>query len=60
MSNRERIWRRARSWVSGWNGGKSTPTLEMAYLAGWQAAMREAQKQQRELAYMALSATKTR
>lgn len=41
MTNRERIWRRACSWVRGWQGGKSTPTPEMAYIAGWQAAMRE-------------------
>lgn len=45
MTNRERIWKRARSWVSGWQGGKSVPTPEMAYLAGWQAAMREVKKQ---------------
>jgi hypothetical protein len=47
MTNRERIWRRACNWVKGWQGGKSTPTPEMAYLAGWQAAMREVRKQQR-------------
>lgn len=48
MTNREKIWRRARSWVVGWQGGKSKPTPEMAYLAGWQAAMREQKKKQNE------------
>lgn len=44
MTNRELIWRRARNWVSGWQGGKSTPTPEMAYIAGWQAAVRQMRK----------------
>lgn len=44
MTNRDRIWRRACNWVRGWNGGKCTPTAEIAYLAGWQAAMREVKK----------------
>ena len=44
MTNRDRIWIKARRWVSGWQGGKSTPTPHMAYLAGWQAAMREQRK----------------
>jgi hypothetical protein len=44
MTNRERIWRRACSWVKGWQGGKAAPTPEMAYVAGWQAAMREMRK----------------
>lgn len=58
MTNRERIWKRARSWVAGWNSGKCTPTLEMAYRAGWQAAMREAKKQQFDLSYKALRPTR--
>jgi hypothetical protein len=44
MTNRELIWRRARNWVSGWQGGKSTPTPEIAYIAGWQAAVRQMRK----------------
>lgn len=44
MTNRERLWRKACHWVAGWQGGKSTPTPQMAYLAGWQAAMREQRK----------------
>jgi hypothetical protein len=48
VTNRDRIWRRACSWVNGWQGGKSAPTPEMAYVAGWQAAMREVRKQRPE------------
>ena len=41
MTNREKIWIRAKRWVAGWQGGKSIPTPEMAYTAGWQAAKRD-------------------
>ena len=44
MTRREILWRRARRWVCGWQGGKSVPTAEMAYIAGWNAAMRQMQK----------------
>jgi len=44
MTNREKIWWQARRWVSRWQGGRSKPTPEMAYLAGWQAAMRDIRK----------------
>jgi hypothetical protein len=38
MTNREKIWIRAKQRVAGWQGGKSIPTPGMAYIAGWQAA----------------------
>lgn len=47
MTNREKIWKRAKGWVAGWQGGKSKPTPEMAFVAGWQAAMRQQKRDTR-------------
>lgn len=45
MSMRDYIYRKAARWAGNWRRSGSTPTLEMAFVAGWQAALRDQRKQ---------------
>lgn len=52
MSMRDYIYRKAARWAGNWRRSGSTPTLEMAFVAGWQAALRDQRKhevQQRQV-----------
>lgn len=44
MSKRSILFERARRWRRQWCKGKSIPTLEMAYIAGYQAHKRDMEK----------------
>ena len=41
MTNRDRIIKRMRTWKACWLRAGITPSIEMAYVAGWLAAERE-------------------
>jgi hypothetical protein len=42
--NKKSLWARACGWAAGWKGGKETPSPQLAYVAGWRAAVREMRK----------------
>ncbi len=44
MSMRDYTYRKAARWAGNWRRSGSAPTLEMAFVAGWQAALRDLRK----------------